>query len=173
MIMDKKGKLFGIVNFLDLSIFCVVIVFVCGYFFVKSGHSALNKVIKAEGTAEIKIVVKGAKVMDDKTIVKNDKAFITIRNQPYAEVNVTNVLLTRRKIRFMSKDEKHLIEFPDKDDPYSADMTFTIKDKASMTDDGIVMGGNKVKIGIPIELENFNYRLTGTVADISFTPESK
>ena len=39
-------------------------------------------------------------------------------------------------------------------------------DDAKITKDGPVVGGNKLKIGLPIVLEGFNYRLSGTVANV-------
>lgn len=168
MLIDNKGKLFGIINIIDLSIFIIISSVIFGYFWVKTGHSGLNKIVKAEGVAEVTIVIRGAKVMDKSVFKKDEKPFITIRNQPYSNVEILDIKMTPRQMMFLAKDGTKTINFTDTTDLYAVDLVFTIKDKALLTDDGIVMGGNKIKVGIPIELEGFKYRLTGTVAEVNF-----
>ena len=46
------------------------------------------------------------------------------------------------------------------------DVVVTLTDKAKITKDGAVVGGNKVKMGLPITLEGAEYRFTGSVSDI-------
>ena len=41
-----------------------------------------------------------------------------------------------------------------------------MKDDAIITDDGAVIGGNKIKIGLPIIMEGFKYRINGVVSDV-------
>jgi len=168
MIIDNKGKLLGLINIIDLSIFIIIAGVIFGYFWVKAGHSGLNKIVKAEGYAEVKIVIRGAKVMDKSVFKKDEKPFITIRNQPYSNVEILDIKMTPRETMFLSKEGNKTVNFQDLSDPYSLDLVFTIKDKALLTDDGIVLGGNKIKVGIPIELEGFKYRLTGSVAEVNF-----
>ena len=50
--------------------------------------------------------------------------------------------------------------------PYTFNYLVTLKDKATITSDGVVVGGNKIKIGLPVLLEGYNYRLNGIVSDI-------
>lgn len=44
----------------------------------------------------------------------------------------------------------------------------TLQDRAKITDDGAVVGGNKVKIGIPVVLEGKNYKLTGVISNVQY-----
>jgi len=41
-----------------------------------------------------------------------------------------------------------------------------------VTDDGLVLGDSKIKVGVPIELEGFKYRLKGSIIDVR-TPQLK
>ena len=50
--------------------------------------------------------------------------------------------------------------------PYQYDMIITLIDDAKITKDGAVVGGNKIKIGLPIVLEGFNYRIGGTISNV-------
>jgi hypothetical protein len=34
------------------------------------------------------------------------------------------------------------------------------------TEDGIIWGGQKLKVGVPIDVEGFKYRLRGSVLDV-------
>ncbi|MFM7561058.1 DUF4330 domain-containing protein, partial [Cylindrospermopsis raciborskii] len=42
----------------------------------------------------------------------------------------------------------------------------TLEGKAQVTDNGPVLGNSKVKIGMPFELEGFNYNFKASVIDI-------
>ena len=47
------------------------------------------------------------------------------------------------------------------------DMVVTLIDpSAKITKDGAVVGGNKIKIGLPVTLEGPSYKLNGTVSDV-------
>ena len=46
------------------------------------------------------------------------------------------------------------------------DALVVLNDTAKITKDGAVVGGNKIKIGLPITLEGKNYRFAGTVSDL-------
>ena len=49
----------------------------------------------------------------------------------------------------------------------------TIKDIAKITKDGAVVGGNKIKMGLPIVLEGVNYKFGGTVSDVRVYSETQ
>ena len=50
--------------------------------------------------------------------------------------------------------------------PYTFNFLVTLKDTATITPDGPIIGGNKIKIGLPIELEGYNYKFGGIVSDV-------
>ena len=52
------------------------------------------------------------------------------------------------------------------------DITVTLTDTAKITKDGAVVGGNKIKIGLPITLEGKDYKFNGTVSDLTVMPET-
>ena len=61
------------------------------------------------------------------------------------------------------------IKDPSRHDIYN--LSVTLKDDAIITPDGAVIGGNKIKIGLPITIEGFNYRLNGIVSDVRIKDE--
>ena len=49
----------------------------------------------------------------------------------------------------------------------------TLREKAQLTDDAIVLGGNKIKVGVPIDIEGFKYRLRGSIVDVRLVDQPK
>ena len=48
----------------------------------------------------------------------------------------------------------------------------TVQDDAKITKDGAVVGGNKIKIGLPVTLEGKDYKLNGVVSNITLSKEA-
>ena len=62
---------------------------------------------------------------------------------------------------------KPYITVDDETAPYNYDYLVTVVDSAKITKDGdTVVGGNKVKIGIPITLESAKYKLNGVISNV-------
>ncbi|MDB5096884.1 MAG: hypothetical protein JWM80_1305 [Cyanobacteria bacterium RYN_339] len=164
-LIDSRGKLFGAVNVLDGLIVATTILSVLGVAAVKSGATSLSKIIEKEGPAEIDLFIK-ANFEDLAMFKKGDKAFVTIRNQPYDKVEIANVLTKRSIISVPINDGKDFRLTTDPANPYSTEVVLTLRDKAAQTEDGIVWGGQKLKVGVPIDVEGFKYRLRGSVLDV-------
>jgi len=168
-VLDKKGKVFGFINAIDLVLVLIIFAGLCGFLFTKvAGYSPLNKVVKSEGIAEVKIAVRGARVDDPKIFNKYKKAFIIIRNQPYTDVEITKVKAWRRELVFFDQQTKKAIKVnsPD-DDYYVTDADITIRDKAQFIGTDIVFGGNKMKAGVPVELETLEYKFSGSIISVT------
>ena len=101
-----------------------------------------------------------------------EKTFISIRNVPYSDLMITSVKAEKRKIVLPvlnTRNTKTVIVVEDVSQPNVYDAIVTLKDTAKITKDGAVVGGNKIKIGLPITLEGADYRLNGTVSNIQVT----
>ena len=53
-----------------------------------------------------------------------------------------------------------------KENPFSYDFLITVEDNGKYTNDGIVSGGNKIKVGLKVTLEAPLYRLDGVITNI-------
>ena len=96
-----------------------------------------------------------------------DETFITIRNVPYTKLQIVDFVYQPKKIVIPVNDPKQPFQvIDDYSAPYQYDFVITLVDDAKITKDGPVVGGNKLKIGLPIVLEGFNYRLGGTIANV-------
>lgn len=166
--LDDQGRLFGRLNMIDLSLGIIFVAIVAGFALVKMGYSPINKVIKGQGMAEVNVAIRGARVLDTGIFKVGEKAFLTIRNQRYAPVEVTQLKISNRQTVFLGKNDQLVV----KDDPTAPeikDINMTFREKAEVTDEGIVMGGHHLKVGTSVELDAFNYRLNATIMQVKFT----
>ena len=167
--IDNKGKLWGIINAIDLFLLLVIMGTIIGFFWIQTGHSSLSKKVKAEGPAEVSIAIRGARVIDMKVFDKYKKAFVIIRNQPFENVEIVSVKAWRRPLTFFVPSANKPMRFENFDDSLSTDVDMVIRANAQLTTDdppSIVLGGNKVKSGIPVELETLEYKFTGSIVAI-------
>lgn len=104
-------------------------------------------------------------------IKAGDKTFITIRNVPYSDVEVLESKIDSKKVVVSSGKSPVVVEDYSKIGLY--DIVVTLTDKAQITKDGAVVGGNKIKIGLPITLEGQAYKLSGIVSNIGLIDKAK
>jgi len=115
------------------------------------------------------VFFRGVTITDTQVPFKvGEKTFITIRNVPYTKLYITDVKFDPRRILLATDKKGNYQPVVDISEPCLFDFIVTVKDKAKMTEDGAVIGGNKVKIGIPVVLEGMNYKLTGVISNVQF-----
>ncbi len=170
--IDAEGRLFGRINLLDLGIVLVLALAILGFGLARSGRAGISAKVKGQTPVEVDLFIRGSIQDPDSLIKKGDKTFITLRNVPYSAVTVVAVTSRRRTLSFPSPDGKSVMALPDPSEPYGKDMLITIRQQGAVTDDGVVFGDSKIKVGTPIEIEGFKYRLKGSIVDVR-TPELK
>ncbi len=171
-IIDKKGRLFGKISILDLGAIAVILLVLIGIFIVPGPSGSIAQVGNAsKDKIEINLLVRGLSL-------KNPKALISeLNSQPEVNVIVRNEPAGKVKI----KSAEHLVNHvavPQPDgtvkslpDPrpevtFSTDMILILLGEGQMTDDGIVLANQKVKIGTTFELDGDNYNFRGSVIDV-------
>ncbi len=134
----------------------------------KGYRQTADKQIEATSKIVFKVYMRGVTFSGDKVpIAKGDKTFISIRNVPYSDLDILDVKADRRKIVIPTANSKKLvIVVEDVSQPDLYDVVVTLTDTAKITKDGAVVGGNKIKLGLPITLEGADYKFTGSVSDI-------
>ena len=167
-------NLLGKLNIVDIIIIIGVIftIFV-GFLTVKHFRQTADKQIEATSPIVFQVFLRGVTVTGDEFPIKeNGTTFITIRNVPYTELNVTQVTYSPRQTAIASnKTEKSYILVNDPGQPSIFDAVVTISDSAKITKDGAVVGGNKIKMGLPVTLEGKNYKFNGTISDVRVTSD--
>ena len=150
---------------------CLIIIVVIAVYF--GFNKKLYKTpILAEKDIQFSVFFRGITITDTVSPFKvNENAFITIRNLPYKKLEITDVKFDRRKSLIEVKPGKYDV-VDSIENPCLYDFVVTLKDKAKITDDGAVVGGNKIKMGLPITLEGEDYRFNGIVSDLKLVPDT-
>lgn len=150
-----------------ISLVLLAVVFGANKFFSKSP-------IVAEKEIAFTVFFRGVTVTDSVSPFKpEEETFITIRNVPYTKLKIVDVAIDRRAMLIETGKKGEYRPVEDISQPFLYDCAVTVVDKAKITDDGPVVGGNKVKIGIPVILEGKNYKLTGVVSNVQFVEPVK
>lgn len=165
-IVDSKGRLFGKINILDVFAGLVILLVILGVF-----AGSIAQVVERKSPIEVDLAVRGLNVRDPQQIFNQGlkaggKTKVIIRNQPYGEIGIKSVQLLDRTLT-VGQPDGSVKELPDpRKNNFSTDMLLTLAGEAQVTKDGPVLGNSKVKIGMPFELEGFNYNFNATVIDV-------
>lgn len=130
--------------------------------------------IEASTNIELEIYLRGVtSTMDEPVFKAGDETFITIRNVPYTKLKIKDVKFEKRKAILPAiNSKKPYVVVNDESLPYQYDYLVRVTDDAKITKDGdAVVGGNKVKIGIPMTLEGAKYKLNGVITNVIVNPE--
>ncbi len=166
----KKLKKFDLI-----IIGIVIIAVIVGFLTLSQKRETSSNQIEAKTKVQIEIFLRGVTISSSNNIFeKGEKTFITIRNVPYTDLQITNVIFDRKKAIVPTLDSKKPFAIVDDvSAPYQYDFLITVEDDAKITKDydGAVVGGTKIKIGLPITLEGKDYKLNGTVSNVSLVSQ--
>ncbi|MDJ0615686.1 MAG: DUF4330 domain-containing protein [Calothrix sp. MO_192.B10] len=170
-ILDSKGRLFGKLNILDFCATLVILLVIFGIFFFPGTTGSVAQIGTQTVPIEVDLVARGLNVRDPERLVeqgltKGGKTNIIIRNQPYGQVTIKSMeVFPRNIIATLPDGTVKEVEDP-RETSFSKDILLTITGKAQVTENGPVLGNSKVKIGMPFELDGFNYNFKASVIDI-------
>lgn len=170
--MDKFEFLKNLKAFDLIVILGVAIALAVGFLTFKQVRQTADKQIETTSPIVFDVFLRGITLTGSETPLKaGDKTFISIRNVPYSDLEVVNVRTERKKtilpVLSSSKNAaKNVLIVDDVAQNSLYDIVVTLTDTAKITKDGAVVGGNKIKMGLPITLEGGNYKFNGTVSNI-------
>lgn len=162
------------IKLVDIGIILAVIVAIAvGFLTFKQIRSTASNQIEATSKIGFQVFLRGVTITNPQNpIKKGDKTFISIRNVPHTELVIVDVKADSKKIIMPSpKTKEPFTLVDDLAQPFLYDMVVSVIDTAKITKDGAVVGGNKIKIGMPITLEGKDYKFTGLVSDIQVLPD--
>ncbi len=154
----------------DVIVIALILVALFVFGITKVGKRMTSqKQIEAETTVDIEVYFRGVVITSKNSPFKEgDEAFITIRNVPYTKLKIKNTSYERKKaIVPVGASNFKVVE--DVTSPFNYDFLVTLEDSAKITKDGAVVGGNKIKIGLPVTLEGVDYKLNGVVSNITLS----
>jgi hypothetical protein len=176
-ILDSKGRLFGKFNILDIGAALIILLVIFGIFLFPGTTGSIAQIGVIVKPVEIDLLVRGLNVRDpqklfEQGLTKGGKTNVIIRNEPHGSINVKSVRILPRTV-LVTQPDGSLKELPDiKSNSFSTDMLVTLDGKAQITNNGPVLGPSKLKIGVPIELDGFNYNFNATVIDVRIKDKS-
>lgn len=170
--LDSKGRLFGKLSLLDIGAALIILAVIFGTF-VFPGTT--GSIAQGGGTqpVEVSAVVRGLSVRDPDELIQGmraaEKTQVIIRNQPHGEVEITQIEPIERLVIVPQPDGsvKALPDPRSQEDSLSMDMIISFRDRAQITDDGAVIGGQKVKIGTLLEFEGESYNFKGSTIEVN------
>lgn len=146
-----------------------------GYFTYKHFRQTGDKQIEKTSKIAFQVFLRGVTITGNENPIKaGDKTFISIRNVPYTDLQVVDTKIDTKKIVMPNPGGKPPFTLvQDFGQIFMYDIVVTVVDNAKITKDGAVVGGNKIKIGLPITLEGKDYKFNGTVSNIELLPETQ
>ncbi len=148
----------------------IIVLVAVGIAVYTGGNKIISKSpVLEEKEIQFSVFFRGITITDTNSpFIPNEDTFITIRNVPYTKLKITDVKFDRRKTLLETDKVGNYQPVDDISQPAIYDFVVTVQDKAKITDDGAVVGGNKVKMGIPVILEGRNYKFTGVISNIQY-----
>ena len=156
--MEKLKELLKEVNTTDwIIVGGIVLALVVGVLTFSHFRQTADKQIEATATIGFQVFLRGVTLTTNESpILPNSETFITIRNVPYTNLKVADVRIDSKKTVMPNPrgGKEPFVMVDDYSQAFLYDMVVTIiVDKAKITKDGAVIGGNKIKIGLPETLE--------------------
>lgn len=170
--MNKFLELLKKIKPVDLIVIVgIIIALIVGFFTYKNFRQTAAKQIEATSKISFQVFIRGVTLTGNEIPLKaNDKTFISIRNVPYTDLDILEVKADRKKVVLPVINNKKVLVVDDVSQAHMYDVIVTLTDTAKITKDGAVVGGNKIKMGLPITLEGKDYKFTGTVSDLKVMP---
>ncbi len=172
--MEIISKILKKLRPLDIIIILIVLMaLIVGMATFAGKRATSDNQIEASTKVDIEVYFRGVVVTSNNSPFETgDETFITIRNVPYTKLKITNVNYDRKKVMMPTSTGGYKV-VDDVTSPFNYDFLVTVEDDAKITKDGAVVGGNKIKIGLPVTLEGVDYRLNGIVSNISVSKKAE
>lgn len=154
------------INILDVLLLATVAFSISGFILAKAEKTQLNNKIEGKEKISIEVLIPDVYSKDNELFKINDFAALTIRNRPYTKLKIIKTESKPKQLVIPVLNSTSYKTIPDPTRPDTKDYLVTLSDTALKTNDGYVIGGNKIKIGNQVELEGFSYRLNGKVINL-------
>ncbi|MEB3288196.1 MAG: DUF4330 domain-containing protein [Vampirovibrionales bacterium] len=165
-LVDSTGRLFGKINVFDAALMLVFALIAAGIIAVQSGwHETSGEVVNGETDIEYSFLMHNAKTLRPDLFKPGKKISMTIRNQPRGEVTIVKSEVSPKKAIIQNASGQFTL-VDDPSDPHGYEYLVTVKDHAVVTDQGYVTDGVKVKIGMTIDVEGFDFRFPAVIVDV-------
>ena len=157
-IVDERGRLFGVINIVDLALLLVVVLFAGGLYYKLVAKQSITD--KTHGEQEIFVTVK-YHPLDEAELRGVAKGDQLVANNALQQIFVEDVEIRSEKAMLEKNGALSVTEHP-----FEKSLYITIKGKASITDANIHMANQIIKIGREFFLKTLTTEWKGTVTSI-------
>lgn len=162
-VIDDKGKLFGIINIIDLTVLLILALLVVG-----GGYKILSSKPEVVSESEKVLVTIEVKEIRQPTV---DGMIVGDMLYHYDKGNLFGKIVDKKVENYKeavptSDGKMVLADVPGK---YTA--TLTVESNATITDQVVIIGGEHTRIGTEFRLKNKNIAVFGTVLGIEVTSD--
>lgn len=166
--MQKFSDILSKIKPVDFIILAgIVLALIVGFFTFTNFRQTADRQIEAVSKIKFQVYIRGVTLTGDKIPMQKDgTTFISIRNVPYTDLKIIDVKADKKKIVIPTFNSQKVVVVEDISQSNLYDIVVTLEDEAKITKDGAVVGGNKIKMGLPITLEGDNYKFSGIVSDL-------
>lgn len=154
-LFDEKGKLFGLVNPIDLLVILLIVLVAGGVVYKTKFSSAGTAAKTVIATIRVPLVIPN---IADKPKV-GDKM---VSGTSYTQVEVVDVKIIPAQVVVSRADGGRSLA----DDPWNKDVYVTVKGKTGIPDAEINLGGQEIRIGKDYYVKSFTYEFKGTIVDV-------
>jgi hypothetical protein len=161
-LLDKKGRLFGIINIIDFLVLAVLLAAVGGVYYFKFAP-AQRATSGAENRAiEIEVLVPGVRMATVDVIRVGDQVRDSRTNIILGQI--TAIRVQAAEVITQMPDGK-VVEGTS---PSRKDMYVTVKGGGTVSENAITLGGTEIRIGSQLALKTNMYAVTTTVMLINY-----
>ena len=120
----------------------------------------------------VSVDVRGIPVANPTALIdqarQEGKVAIVIRNQPHGSVAIQRVIPLPRMLSAVQPNGTVVTAVdPNQKNLATLDARFVLEGQGRKRGGGVVFGNQNLKIGTPVEIEGNNFRITGTVTNLS------
>lgn len=165
---QSNRRSFGLV---DIGAAVAVVLAVVGVIWSPKLSGAVAKATGALKPITVTVDVRGIPAADPASLIAGTRQKgslnIVIRNQPHGSVTVKDVTPLPRRISTITPAGQVItVDDPNQKVFSTLDARFLLEGQGQLTKEGVEFGGQGIKVGTPIELDDSQFRVSGTVTSL-------
>ncbi len=162
-IVNEKGKLFGIINVIDLVILLVIALVAVAAVY-KFAAPAAGDVIAPKSDMTVTMRVRGAMDYLEAEVLKLQAGERLIMGSDYVDAEVVSV----ESVPYLAAATSDAGEFITAEDPQKSDLIITIHSKQSKTDPILKIGTQEIRIGRGFTFKTQTIEVNAIIEKVEF-----
>lgn len=155
-LIDKKGRLFGLINVIDLLVIILVVAVAARFVLNPQKNSSATE----EKTIQVVMLVKDVRDATAKVIKEGDIVRETKTNNLLGKVTKVEV---KPAETLVNTADGRVLNVPN---PVLKDVYVTVEGPATVGENAIVLGGTEIRIGTAVQMKTNLYAVVATVMEI-------